>query len=181
MPFLLPLLARRQADPPRYRTLAQLPSEARRARLHRDYAAAASLEAEELANRTDRSGDVPHDFSHELVPIDERSPHAGLAPSGADEDGWTSAEEVLQQIRASGITLAEGEERALADIQHAIDDPTDYNIDGAMDATRDLLEQLARYADPAAHRVVTMLGAQLEHIGTLGWHVNYGAMPESPE
>ena len=161
---LVPLLARRAAELPRFRVRAQLPHTP---------GYGADLELEPLAWRDGRAGDIPYDLKPDVVPANDRSPEAGLSSAGADEEGWSDAAQILDRIRESGVQLAESEERALLEIADAIDDPTDYAVDQAMDATLDLVRELSGYDDPAARAIADRMRPQIEHLGTLGWPTMY--------
>jgi hypothetical protein len=113
------LLAQRNADPPTFRVEAQLPSEKLRERLSREFAHKASLEAEELANRRTRAGDIPYDLAPDLVPIDERYPTAGLEVSLADADALAHVRAIVTILNTADAAHTDTEIEHLDDLTHA--------------------------------------------------------------
>ncbi len=156
------LLARRAAELPRFRVRAQLRHTA---------GYGAELELEPLAWQTTRAGDLPYDLIPEDVPLEERAPMAGQVIAQADERAWSGAQVILDRIAASGVMLAESEERAIAEIADAIEDPTDLSVDAAVGATLDVVRELSRYEDPAARALGHAIAGDLGHLNALGFQI----------
>ncbi len=91
---LVPLLARRAAELPRWRVHAQLRADTP--------GVGAELTLEPDAWRTGRAGDLPYDLVPDPVPVAARAPAAGLKVTTEDQAARIYARAALIALRESG-------------------------------------------------------------------------------
>ncbi len=157
---LVPLLARRAADLPRYRV---------RAALRHTPGHGAELAIEPLAWRNGRPGDIPYDLLPDPVPEAERAPYAGLETVHTDATGLHWLRSWVDRISASGVPLAEGELRALDQLRDATDSADAGDLDATLTSLDDLQEQLSRYTDPAARALADEIARDRAQLAPLGY------------
>ena len=168
---LVPLLARRAAELPRYRVRAQL-------RHTPGYGA--DLELEPLAWREGRAGDIPYDIEPDEVPLEQRAPEAGLAIGASDRAARERMRALLDRIDASGIPLAESEERAIESLRDSARGLDVNRLDSEAAGLIELREQLRQYEDPRAHDLADEIQRESGELGDVGlmqiaqW---YGLLP----
>jgi hypothetical protein len=157
---LVPLLARRAADLPRFRVRAQL-------RHTPGYGA--DLELEPLAWRDGRAGDVPYDLIPDVVPAVERAIASDLHVARSDVDALDRVRAILDYVDAAGLELGEGEDRLIIELRDALDRGAAPTLDDSVRGLRELRDELREYQQPAARPVYEELRRQMGDLDQYGF------------
>lgn len=178
MPPILPLLARRQADPPTWRNLRSLPAPELGHPAYSPIERGASLLAEPLAFRTQRPGDHPTDIAPERVPLDARHPTAGLDIPSADVNARAHARAIAMILREGGAVATDMQGEMLNRLDTAIQDTAHVDADGLAAGLASTLNAL----DEGEHGLGNELAAQIEEslqaIADLGLRAPIDALRE---
>ena len=159
---LVPLLARRAAELPRYRVRAQ-------SRYTPGYGA--DLELEPDAWRTGRAGDLAYDLEPDEVPRDERAPEAGFAVRASD----LAARAYIRAAIVTAITQGAPEDAAtearLIHFQARLDAPGRHDLDAEVAELTEHLDYMGQAPDEHGIGLGAMAALQepLSELAALGF------------